>query len=219
PGHARRCARPRVTVAVRLPDAPTAPVASRYSVPRPHRARPAAPASPTLTRSDVVTLPDPLLDAVRERVRNGLSDTTADRSLAEEIAGRVVAYLRNTAETTVSVDEDGTTFVITGDIPAMWLRVSAAQLMPLLRLVAVGVGAEEDRAMLVSLLSGLLRRHWQYIEIDPYANAFNRRPDNSHWDEDATEFDNPWAWERKFELDSLSYGPDLAWRLWSATGD
>src|SRR5699024_3971500 len=104
PGHARRCARPRVTVAVRLPDAPTAPVASRYSVPRPHRARPAAPASPTLTRSDVVTLPDPLLDAVRERVRNGLSDTTADRSLAEEIAGRVVAYLRNTAETTVSVD-------------------------------------------------------------------------------------------------------------------
>src|SRR5699024_8468741 len=103
--------------------------------------------------------------------------------------------------------------------PAMWLRDSAAQLMPLLRLVAGGVGAEEDRAMLVSLLSGLLRRHWQYIEIDPYANAFNRRPDNSHWDEDATEFDNPWAWERKFELDSLSYGPDLAWRLWSATGD
>ncbi len=167
----------------------------------------------------MVTLPDPLLDAVRERVLNGLSDTTADRSLAEEIAGRVVAYLRNTAETTVSVDEDGTTFVITGDIPAMWLRDSAAQLMPLLRLVAGGVGAEEDRAMLVSLLSGLLRRHWQYIEIDPYANAFNRRPDNSHWDEDATEFDNPWAWERKFELDSLSYGPDLAWRLWSATGD
>ena len=167
----------------------------------------------------MVTLPAPLLDAVRERVLTGLSDTTADRSLAEEIAGRVVAYLRNTAETTVSVDEDGTTFVITGDIPAMWLRDSAAQLMPLLRLVAGGVGAEEDRAMLVSLLSGLLRRHWQYIEIDPYANAFNRRPDNSHWDEDATEFDNPWAWERKFELDSLSYGPDLAWRLWSATGD
>src|SRR5699024_3076329 len=202
----------------RLLDAWAAPTSSRYSVPRPRRARPAA-RQPDPTRSDVVTLPAPLLDAVRERVLTGLSDTTADRSLAEEIAGRVVAYLRNTAETTVSVDEDGTTFVITGDIPAMWLRDSAAQLMPLLRLVAGGVGAEEDRAMLVSLLSGLLRRHWQYIEIDPYANAFNRRPDNSHWDEDATEFDNPWAWERKFELDSLSYGPDLAWRLWSATGD
>src|SRR5699024_3198835 len=161
----------------RLLDAWAAPTSSRYSVPRPRRARPAA-RQPDPTRSDVVTLPAPLLDAVRERVLTGLSDTTADRSLAEEIAGRVVAYLRNTAETTVSVDEDGTTFVITGDIPAMWLRDSAAQLMPLLRLVAGGVGAEEDRAMLVSLLSGLLRRHWQYIEIDPYANAFNRRPDN-----------------------------------------
>lgn len=36
---------------------------------------------------------------------------------------------------------------------------------------------------------------------------------------DDTDRDNPWAWERKFELDSLSYGPDLAWRLWKATGD
>lgn len=176
----------------------------------------------------MATLPSALLDAVHERVLTGLSDladllgfsaASADRPAAEEIARRVVTYLRHMAETTVSVQEDGTTFVITGDIPAMWLRDSAAQLMPLLRLVAAGVGAEEDRAVLVSLLSGLLRRHWQYLEIDPYANAFNRLPDSSHWDEDETEFDNPWAWERKFELDSLSYGPDLAWRLWSATGD
>lgn len=145
--------------------------------------------------------------------------SSLDRELAQEIADRVVAYLRNTAETTVSVEEDGTTFVITGDIPAMWLRDSAAQLMPLLRLVAAGVGSDEERAVLVSLLSGLLRRQWQYLEIDPYANAFNRQPDASHWDADQTELDNPWAWERKFELDSLSYGPDLAWRLWTATGD
>src|SRR5699024_11683022 len=58
-----------------------------------------------------------------------------------------------------------------------------------------------------------------YLAIDPYANACNRAPDSSHWDEDEPERDNPWAWERKFELDSLSYGPDLAWRLWWATGD
>ena len=168
----------------------------------------------------MATLPPALLGTVHERVLTGLDDIVGtDRALATEIADRVVGYLRNTAETTVNVEEDGTTFVITGDIPAMWLRDSAAQLTPLLRLVAGGVGAEEERAYLVSLLAGLLRRHWQYIEIDPYANAFNRLPDNSHWDEDVTEFENPWAWERKFELDSLSYGPDLAWRLWTATGD
>ena len=166
----------------------------------------------------MVTLPPSLLESVHERVLTGIGDL-AEPPLAHEIADRVVAYLRNTAETTVSVEDDGTTFVITGDIPAMWLRDSAAQLMPLLRLVTAGIGADEERAQLVSLLSGLLRRHWMYLEIDPYANAFNRRPDSSHWDSDVTEFDNPWAWERKFELDSLSYGPDLAWRLWSATGD
>lgn len=180
----------------------------------------------------MVQLPDDLLDAVHERVLNGLTKTadgdaatthaaatTQAAATSEEIARRVVTYLRNTAETTVSVEDDGTTFVITGDIPAMWLRDSAAQLTPLLRLVVAGIGGEQDRAQLTSLLSGLLRRHWQYLVIDPYANAFNRLPDSSHWDSDETDRDNPWAWERKFELDSLSYGPDLAWRLWTATGD
>ena len=164
-------------------------------------------------------LPSTLLDAVHDRLLAGLSDVGGDPAAIDEIAGRVISYLRNTAETTVNVEDDGTTFVITGDIPAMWLRDSAAQLTPLLRLVVGGVGSDEDRAELVSLLSGLLRRHWQYIEIDPYANAFNRGPDSSHWDQDETERQNPWAWERKFELDSLSYGPDLAWRVWTATGD
>lgn len=163
----------------------------------------------------MVQLPNTLLDAVHARLAEGLP---AEPS-RDEIARRVVAYLRNTAETTVNVEADGTTFVITGDIPAMWLRDSAAQLTPLLRLVIGGVGSDEDRAQLVSLLSGLLRRHWQYIALDPYANAFNREPDGASWDEDDTDRDNPWAWERKFELDSLSYGPDLAWRLWKATGD
>jgi meiotically up-regulated gene 157 (Mug157) protein len=139
-----------------------------------------------------------------------------------EVARRVVAYLTNTAETTVSVDTDGafadTTFVITGDIPAMWLRDSAAQLTPLLRLVVAGFGNDGDRAVLLGLLTGLLRRHWLLIEDDPYANAFNHTADASHWDADRTERDNPLTWERKFELDSLSYGVDLAWRLWKATG-
>lgn len=168
----------------------------------------------------MVQLPDTLLDSVRERLLGGLAEfSDANTATIEEITRRVITYLRNTAETTVSVEDDGTTFVITGDIPAMWLRDSAAQLTPLLRLVIAGIGPDEDRHQLISLLSGLLRRHWQCIVIDPYANAFNRLPDSSHWDEDETERDNPWAWERKFELDSLSYGPDLAWRLWTATGD
>lgn len=40
--------------------------------------------------------------------------------------------LANTWNTTLKRMEDGTTFVITGDIPAMWLRDSAAQVRPFL---------------------------------------------------------------------------------------
>ncbi|MEE0881532.1 MAG: glycoside hydrolase family 125 protein, partial [Turicibacter sp.] len=36
----------------------------------------------------------------------------------------------NTLDTTVKKMDDGTTYVITGDIPAMWLRDSVCQLRP-----------------------------------------------------------------------------------------
>lgn len=29
---------------------------------------------------------------------------------------------------------------------------------------------------------------------------------------------NPWVWERKFEIDSLCYPIQLAWLLWKNTG-
>ena len=167
-------------------------------------------------------LPPSLLEALHGAVVEGLGGDDAARATAD----RVIGYLRNTTETTVSVEQDPadpsappTTFVITGDIPAMWLRDSAAQLTPLLRIVEAGIGSEEDRAVLQGLLAGLVRRHWQQIAIDPYANAFNREPNGACWDEDDTDAPTPWAWERKFELDSLSYGPVLAQRLHRATGD
>ena len=189
----------------------------------------------------MVKLPASLLDALHGRMLERLEPGPASL----EIADRVIAYLRNTAETTVSVDllpagsllpglplaaSDGsparpgedtvaTTFVITGDIPAMWLRDSAAQLAPLLRLVRSDLGSADERAELVGLLEGLLRRQWRQIAHDPYANAFNRTDDGASWDDDDTDHRSPWLWERKFELDSLSYGPDLAWHLLRATGD
>ena len=75
----------------------------------------------------------------------------------------------NTLDTTVKKMEDGTTHVITGDIPAMWLRDSAAQLRPYIFL------AKEDREIR-EIIAGLVKRQFQYICIDPYANAFNSSP-------------------------------------------
>ena len=76
------------------------------------------------------------------------------------------AAFANTLLTTVKRQEDGTTFLLTGDIPAMWLRDSTAQVRPYL------VIAKEDED-LAQMIAGLVKRQFRYICIDPYANAFN----------------------------------------------
>jgi len=116
----------------------------------------------------------------------------------------------NTYQTTLKKDEEGT-FVITGDIPAMWLRDSSAQVRPYLIL------AKEDREI-ASMLKEVIQRQWKYILMDPYANAFNRTADNKGHQQDHTDM-TPWIWERKYEVDSLCYPIQLTYLYWKATGD
>lgn len=103
----------------------------------------------------------------------------------------------NTLATTIQRKEDGTTFVITGDIPAMWLRDSAAQVRPYLVLAS----EDEDIA---DMIAGLVERQLNYILLDPYANAFNETESGKGHQEDLTQM-NDWIWERKYEIDSLAY--------------
>lgn len=117
----------------------------------------------------------------------------------------------NTLETTVELLDDDTTFVMTGDIPAMWLRDSSAQVNPYIPL------AREDAA-LQRMLRGLIQRQAQYILRDPYANAFNREA-NGQGHKGDTPPAGPWVWERKYELDSLCYPIKLCYSYWRHTGD
>ena len=120
----------------------------------------------------------------------------------------------NTLDTTVRYSKkegDDDTFVITGDIDAMWLRDSAAQVWPYLRYV----GMDEP---LRRLIRGVIRRQFSCILIDPYANAFNDGPKGSHWQSDETEM-KPELHERKYEIDSLCYPVRLAYAYWKKTGD
>lgn len=116
----------------------------------------------------------------------------------------------NTLDTTVKSMDDGTTYVITGDIPAMWLRDSTAQLRPFLPVAGQEPALQE-------ILIGLSRRQFQYIQTDPYANAFNEADNGNCWEHDITE-QNGWVWERKYEVDSLCYPLQFAYLLWKNTG-
>lgn len=124
----------------------------------------------------------------------------------------------NTLDTTVKmgvVDGKPDAFVITGDIDALWLRDSSAQVRPYLHL------ARED-ADLRRLYHGLIARQARCILLDPYANAFledpNARTKLSWALADKTEMKQGVA-ERKWEIDSLCYPLRLAHDYWRATGD
>lgn len=136
------------------------------------------------------------------------------------LAGMFVHAMRNTLDTTLTREAGGTTFVITGDIPAMWLRDSSAQMLPFLRLLGAGVGGgagPDSGDELSDVVAGLVRRQFECVAMDPYANAFNQEPNGASYDP-ADACDNPWIWERKYEIDSLAFPVQLAHQLWRRTG-
>jgi meiotically up-regulated gene 157 (Mug157) protein len=124
----------------------------------------------------------------------------------------------NTLDTTVEVgtlDGRADTFVITGDIDAMWLRDSSAQVWPYVQLAA------KDEP-LRRLFRGLIRRQARCIAIDPYANAFLPDPHGKSkldWAQNDITDMHPGVAERKWEIDSLCYPVRLAHGYWKATGD
>lgn len=124
----------------------------------------------------------------------------------------------NTLDTTVELGRlDGyeDTFVVTGDIDAMWLRDSSAQVWPYLPLTPKDEGLRK-------LFRGLIRRQARCILIDPYANAFlpdTKGKSKMDWAQaDITDM-HPGVAERKWEIDSLCYPVRLAHGYWQTTGD
>lgn len=119
----------------------------------------------------------------------------------------------NTLETTVHfLMKDGKpdTFVYTGDIHAMWLRDSGAQVWPYVQF------ANRDER-LCQMIAGVINRQFLCLTIDPYANAFNDGPTNGGWQTDVTQM-HPVVYERKWELDSPCYAIRLAYHYWKTTG-
>lgn len=172
------------------------------------------------TKKDVLTVNNRPLPA--ERLFRSEAVEKKIKEIASQLTNLRLAWMfvncyPNTIDTTVHYtekDADGLpdTFVYTGDIHAMWLRDSGAQVFPYVKL------APQDK-QLQRMLAGVILRQLKCICLDPYANAFNKEPNpNGEWMSDLTKM-NPMLHERKWEIDSLCYVLRLAYEYWRVTGD
>jgi meiotically up-regulated gene 157 (Mug157) protein len=148
------------------------------------------------------------VDAEIERVKSQINDP--------ELAWLFENCFPNTLDTTIThhgeLNGKADTFVITGDIDAMWLRDSSAQMFPYVPYV-------NDDADLRKLIQGVINRHARSVLIDPYANAFNYDASKkSEWYRDSTDMKMD-LHERKWEVDSLCYVIRLAYKYWQVSGD
>ncbi|MEO6405436.1 MAG: glycoside hydrolase family 125 protein [Ferruginibacter sp.] len=143
----------------------------------------------------------------------------AIQSFSKGVKNKELAWLfencfPNTLDTTVTFTDGKKpdTYVITGDIDAMWLRDSTAQVWPYLPFM-------KDDPKLQQLIAGVINRQAACVIKDPYANAFYRDETKvSEWKNDLTAM-QPGIHERKWEVDSLCYPIRLAWNYWKKTGD
>lgn len=154
--------------------------------------------------------------------KRGFSSKAIEEVIAQvkkDISDPEIAWLfencfPNTLDTTViytEIDGKPDTFVFTGDIRAMWLRDSSAQVWPYIPFI-------KKDASLQKLIAGVINRQVKCILLDPYANAFMYENEISQWKTDITEM-KPGIHERKWEVDSLCYPIRLAYNYWKTSGD
>lgn len=133
----------------------------------------------------------------------------------QELAWMFENCYPNTLDTTIDfeiLDGEPDTFIITGDIDAMWLRDSTAQVWPYMPLIH-----EDEKIKL--LIKGLINRQVKCVLKDPYANAFYKDLNKeSDWKSDQPS-PIPGVHERKWEIDSLCYVIRLSYKYFQFSGD
>lgn len=118
----------------------------------------------------------------------------------------------NAYATTLVEQDDGTVFLYTGDIHAMWNRDGVQQITPYLSMA-------RDNAEVRKLIAGALRCMFRLIRKDTYANSFNIAPIGHHYAGIDMPHAGPWTWEQKYEIDTLCFPIRLAYQYWKKTGD
>ena len=175
--------------------------------------------APSLTLAAETNFPAVRVAEAKRRFKSAAVERTIAR-VQSSIGNKELAWMfgncfPNTLDTTVDfemVNGRPDTYVITGDIDAMWQRDSSAQVWPYLPLMS------ED-PQLQQLIAGVINRQTRNTILDPYANAFYKNETKvSEWKSDLTDM-KPGVHERKWEVDSLCYTIRLAYGYWKASKD
>lgn len=150
-----------------------------------------------------------------ERIDALIADVCRD--IRDPVLAQLFTYcLPNTLDTAVAFSErpDGTpdTFIVSGNIPAMWIRDSVCQVWPYIEFI-------RDEPALERMIEGVIRRHVRNILLDPYANAFMREQTDVRENYAARPALKPGIWCRRYQLDSFGFIMRLSHAYWKAGGN
>jgi uncharacterized protein len=153
------------------------------------------------------------------RFRSAIVERTID-TIKARIGNKELAWMfencfPNALDTAVdfqTTDGRPDTYVVAGEIDALWLRDSAAMVWPYLPLM-------KNDSNLQKLIAGVINRQTRCILKDPYANVFCKDDTGpSPWQNDLTDM-KPGVYERKWALDSLCQPIRLAYHYWKTSND
>lgn len=147
---------------------------------------------------------------MKDIVKELIEIVKSSEELSDKIKQMFENAINNTFTTTIMLTDRDDAFVLTGDIEAMWLRDSSAQIRPLFYI---------DSTEADDLIKKVIKRQWFSVEKDTYANAFNLTDSGAEWNKYDITDHNPWVWERKYELDSIAYIMQLAHLYYEKTKD